>query len=439
VTTTLLVVRGFRLTDAMNDDASEWLKKAFKCVNFSKHFGPVWPKAMCRPPEEDREEYLNNVDFDSLVCIASSLRSGLSCQITGEYLGTYNCIYYLRFADDTRWVARIPIPFRQFTADDPIIEQNIQNRLFKSTIAAQTYAKEIKGVFAPSIYASFADADNPVGVPFIFMQLINGVRLDESIGHMTERGLRPVFNNLAREMISLASPPYFSQIGSIVRVGECYEVGPLLLQTPLDEDHDSTADKGPFNSVEEYFVSTLNRRQSYALKVGNQDLYILSSRLRALVPFFVDERYNHGPFILSPFDWESRDIFFGEDKSVCGVLDWDFASVVPMQTYFRYPPFMTKDWINGTKSSIMDNYRRLFRECLAELQDESEFPLMELLEQSRWFQMLDEGIQNPELGNHFVPILEAYVAAAKNKKIEVKPIPVVKALPVLKDVIGAKS
>jgi hypothetical protein len=53
--------------------------------------------------------------------------------------------------------------------------------------------------------------------------------------------------------------------------------------------------------------------------------------------------------------------------------------------------------------------------------------------------MFDEAIQDPEIGKASLPILEAYVAAASNKKIEVKPIRVVKALPVLKDVTVGKS
>jgi hypothetical protein len=235
-------------------------------------------------------------------------------------------------------------------------------------------------------------------------------------------------------MISLASPPYFEQIGSIVQKGDGYEVGPLLVQTALDEDDDDGAERGPFDSAEEYFLSRLNRYQEYALETGDRDLYILSQRLRALIPFFLDDRYYNGPFILSPFDWESRDIFFNDDNSLCGVTDWYFTSIVPLQSFFRYPPFMSKDWIHGVKSPSMVNYRRIFRECLAELQDESEFPLLDLLEQSRWFQMLDEAIQDPELGKASLPILEAYVAAASNKKIEVKPIRIMKALPVLKDV-----
>ena len=156
---------------------------------------------------------------------------------------------------------------------------------------------------------------------------------------------------------------------------------------------------------------------------------------RAVGCLFGDPRFNSGPFILSPFDWDSRDIFYTTpDRAISGVIDWDFATIVPVQSFFRYPPFMTRDWIMGTKSTIMENYRRLFRECLGELQDETELPLKELLDQSRWFQMLDEGVQSSELGKQALPVLEAYVAAARNRKVEVKPIPVIKVMPVLRDV-----
>jgi len=98
---------------------------------------------------------------------------------------------------------------------------------------------------------------------------------------------------------------------------------------------------------------------------------------------------------------------------------------------------MVRDWITGTESPTVENYRRLFRECLAELQDETELPLMELLDQSRWFQMLDEVVQSSELGKQALPISEAYVAAARNRRVEVKPIPVIKAIPILREVRGS--
>jgi hypothetical protein len=417
------------------ENAPEWIKAGLVGINQSKHFGDKWPKIICETKEEtDREEYLEQIDFEALADVASSLRNGMPCEIIGEYLGHYNLIYYVEFEDTLQWVARIPLIHRHYICDDKAIEEKVQQYLFKSMIAAHTFARMNKSVFAPAIHASFVDGDNPVGVPFILMQRLGDCRLDETIGHMHETGLRPVFSDLAREMVSLASPPYFTQIGSIRQKGEEYQVGPMLSQPSLQDGHVEMDQRGPYSTVEEYFISTINRHISTALRDQNRSLYLQSTRLRALLPHFIDPRFNSGPFILSPFDWDARDIFFSDDLAISGIIDWDYATIVPLQSFFRYPPFMTRDWMTGIKSSIMEHYRRLFRECLGELQDETELPLLELLDQSRWFQMLDEGIQSSELGRQTLAVLEAYVAAASNKMVEVKPIPVIKAMPILKNV-----
>jgi hypothetical protein len=192
--------------------------------------------------------------------------------------------------------------------------------------------------------------------------------------------------------------------------------------------------RGPYSTVEEYYISTLNRHIATALRDKHRDLYIQSTRLRNILPSFIDLNFNDGPFILSPFDWDARNIFISSDHTISGIIDWDFASIVPVQSFFRYPPFITRDWILGYQSPLMEKYRRIFKECLAELQDETELPLVELLDHSRWFQMYDEAVQSKDLGREHLQVLEAYVASLGSRKVEVKAIPVVRVLPVLKDI-----
>jgi hypothetical protein len=300
-------------------------------------------------------------------------------------------------------------------------------------IAAQTYARMKKSVFAPAIYKSVVDS-NSVGVPFILMQKINDSRFDEIIGHLPNKELRTIFSDLAREMVSLASPPYFTQIGSILQHDEGYHVGPMLSYASLQDDIVDLDKRGPYSTVEEYFIATLNRHMATALRDRRLQLHRQATRLRALLPFFIDPNFDNGPFILSPFDWDARNIYVSDDDTISGIIDWDFATIVPLQSFFRYPPFMSRDWILDSKSPLMEKYRRLFRECLGELQDETELPVLELLDRARWFQMFDEAVLSAELGKEYVDVLEAYVANLGSRKVEVKAIPVMSALPVLKDI-----
>lgn len=420
----------------------EWVQALLDRVNFDKHFGPQWPngRRLCELPEWDREDYLELIDFENLVAYASSMRDGMPCSIVDEWHGQYNLVYDIEFEDSSQWIARIPLVYRQYQCDDEIMEQTVQRYLLESMVAAQLYARMKKSVFAPDIYSTCLDGKNSVGVPFILMQKIDDWRLDEIIGHMTEEKLRIIFSDLAREMVSLASPPYFTQIGSLRKEGDEYQIGPMLSYASLDDDPVQMDRRGPYASVEEYFISTLNRHITAALRDKNRELYRQSTHLRSLLPHFIDPRFNSGPFILSPFDWDSRNIFISDDNTISGIIDWDFACVTPLQSFFRYPPFMTRDWILETKSPQMEKYRHIFRECLGELQAETELPLLELLDQSRWFQMFDEGIQSSELGRTALPLLEAYLTGLGSRRVKVKAIPVVRGMPILKDIsVGLKA
>src|SRR5271156_4355962 len=167
------------------EHAPECIKIILDRVNFSKHFGPQWPNRLCEAPEWDREEYLEQIDFDNLCTVASNLRGSIACKITGEKFGQYNLVYFIEFEDDVQWVARIPLLWRQYTCDNKSVEEAVQTRLFESMVAAQTYARVKKSVFAPEIYAAFMDKDNPVGVPFVFMKRIpeSSWVQDENIGY----------------------------------------------------------------------------------------------------------------------------------------------------------------------------------------------------------------------------------------------------------------
>jgi hypothetical protein len=411
--------------------------QAFKAkINFSKHFEPYWPEHMIEAPEWDKEEYLELINFDKLVETCSSLRDGMPCKVVEEYFGFYNLIYDIEFEDGFRWVARVPLMHRLYQCEeDPELEEEVQMKLFESMLAAQTFARMKKSVFAPAIYASFLNRSNDVGIPYYLMQKLGDWRLDEVIGHKNEASLRIAFSDLAREMVSLASPPYFSQIGSLFAKEDEFHVGPVLCYTSLDDDPVQLDKRGPYSTVEEYFLAALNRHTSAALRDANRELYYQVTRLRQMLPCFVDQRFNNGPFILSPFDWDARHIFLSDDNTISGVVDWDYATVVPLQAFFRYPTFMMRDWAAGIKSPLMERYRTLFRECLAELQDETELPLLELLDKSRWFSLFDEAAQSSELGRKALPLLEKAVGMqVESKRVEIKAIPVVRGMPVLKDV-----
>src|SRR5436190_14196404 len=122
------------------------MKNIVACFNRAKHFGRQFPEKMCEAPEWDREEFLESIDFDHLISVCSSLRNGIRCRIADEYLGDENLVYEVKFEDDWCCIARIPMLFRKYHCDDPVLEGEVRAYLFKSMIAAQTYARTKKDV-----------------------------------------------------------------------------------------------------------------------------------------------------------------------------------------------------------------------------------------------------------------------------------------------------
>jgi hypothetical protein len=54
--------------------------------------------------------------------------------------------------------------------------------------------------------------------------------------------------------------------------------------------------------------------------------------------------------------------------------------------------------------------------------------------------MFDEGVQSSELGRTALPLLEAYLTGVGSRRVVVKAIPVVRGMPVLKDInVGVKA
>src|SRR5579859_2701815 len=243
-----------------------WLQKVLDKVNLDKHFGPTYPDRFCEMPEWDREEFLEQIDFDALKTLSSRLRDGLPCDIVDEVLGHYNLVYHIEFDDNSQWVARISLQYRVYQSEDQDREKQIQKLLFESAVATQMYVRLKKSVFAPEIYTFFKDGLNEVGVPFMLMQKIDDYPLDDCIAHMSDDELKTVLSELAREMVRLAKPPHFDKIGSVFQEGEEFVVGPLLSYASIQDDPVKVEERGPYTTVEEYFTSALNRHIATALE-----------------------------------------------------------------------------------------------------------------------------------------------------------------------------
>jgi aminoglycoside phosphotransferase (APT) family kinase protein len=89
----------------------------------------------------------------------------------------------LQFADKTRWAARVHITRSGYLST--------KSRL-QSEIATMLFIKENSDLPVAEVFAYELDEDNPVGAPFILMELLPGsVAMDTMGGYAVHRGIFP--------------------------------------------------------------------------------------------------------------------------------------------------------------------------------------------------------------------------------------------------------
>jgi hypothetical protein len=211
----------------------------------------------------------------------------------------------------------------------------------------------------------------------------------------------------------------FEQIGSLQRDGDNVHVNKLCSQanvyyTDLVETDEY---RGPFHSSSDYLLATSELKckglssASNVLKKSSYHDFLQSKLIESMFPYYLDSTLSNGPFVLSHVDFDIQNILVDEKNGfkITGVVDWDFAAVVPLQSHIRVPDMLMCDtWTESRQHrkvilpwqiDFAKMYREHYKLCLKRhLQDRKlEYPTDSLLENSYLYSRYERAIaENPD-------------------------------------------
>lgn len=207
------------------------------------------------------------------------------------------------------------------------------------------YGKGEKLTASPTATQMFLILDYIPGAPLATERLLR------TNGTMRTKFFRQLIGYLA-ELWSLELPA----IGSPMLCDNASQpiVGDLLTQS----SNDARRDMPSFISSKAFVESQFDLISRYLLAPQHDhpedevryDMFCISS----MKPYFnivINPEFDRGPFVLSHPDLRPSNIIVNEEMVIVGLIDWQFASIVPRQ--LCTPP----SWVTGHTWS---NYDRLF-------------------------------------------------------------------------------
>lgn len=289
---------------------------------------------------------LSQVNTTALVSLASRLRNGVPCTIptlvpdsqgqlnikaVSSQTGGQNCNLDVRFQDGTVWLARIRL-------DDPLLPpRSTQAYIFLSEVYTLKYL-ENAGIPAPKVFHFATESsENPVGVPFLLMEKIDGVPL---MWDMTTPAQRTkVVEQMADIFLALEKHPFRSTGSIYLSNGSSKICG--FAQSQLFDSPD--APLGPFDnlgsSLRAMIAQQMRLIANGELSTFALDNYLTHCWRMDMIPEVVS-LHNDAGFFLKHFDDKGDHIMVDEDFKITGIIDWEFASAEPKALAFSSPPML---------------------------------------------------------------------------------------------------
>lgn len=346
---------------------------------------------------EEAIKQLNSIDMDVLCRVATKVHGRGSCTILPSMtcIGASNIVVFIAFDNDddddddekdgTRWVARFPLLGLSGLTDDP----GLLAEVVDSMVTTMQYVSKHTSIPVPTVHHWNSTSSNELGRPYVLMDAARGNSLYEldRVGMDMEevvQKLSTFVDQWAMYNAELASLQ-FERIGALKQEADgSIAVGRLCTQenlhfTPLVEADNH---RGPFTSVADYLLAMfqLTTQGRYSSrnptsKYSYHD-FLQSKLIISMLAFYVNPNFLNGPFVLSHVDLDIQNILVDEKNGfkITGVVDWDLAAVVPLQSHIRIPDMLLRDkWTRSRQQGksictwqleFAQKYRSHYKSCL---------------------------------------------------------------------------
>jgi hypothetical protein len=335
---------------------------------------------------KDAIRELQSIDLDVLIGLATRVKGGTKCTISPSTtrIGAANIVFFIDFHDasSTRWVARFPLLGRNSLTDDP----ELLTDFIESMVTTMQYVSQKTTIPLPKIHCWSSTSDNELKRPYVIMDATSGSNLYQLVSKgidMNVADLSSFVDQWAMYTAELASLQ-FGQIGSLRRdvEGDLF-VDRLCSQSNIHFTSRVKDDifRGPFDSVVEYLLTSCELKHQALSSELNDGQHSFRDHLRlklfeTLLPYFVYAPLLKGPFVLSHVDFNIQNILVDETSGfkITGIVDWDLAAVLPLQTHLRVPDILMCDtwtetmrrarYIESWQVNLAKRYRSRYQSSL---------------------------------------------------------------------------
>jgi hypothetical protein len=349
-----------------------------------------------------------DVDIGVLQHLASQHRGWVPCKChhSGDY-GSYNIVFFIEFDDGVTWVARLPMRRHAMRSlDDPLSQDTMS-----SVIATMQFVFQHTSIPVPEVYSYDVTSNNPLGRPYMLISKLSGTQLWTHVLEQQDRdkyasAIHSIVEKWGAYSMELAAIQ-FDTIGSLRRnADDEYVVGPLMTQhyLGLDSSLDKAVNSGPFISVADYLVSISNvKRHFQNTRPTTFGSHLRMSLIESLLPFFLDLNYLNGPFVLSHVDFDLQNILVDIDTgTITGVLDWDWAAVLPLQSHLLLRPVLNAEFLpasefqvdNVMELDISKTYRKVYEDSMVAAAEKLglQYPVEDILDRSLMYGLFEKAL-----------------------------------------------
>lgn len=271
---------------------------------------------------------LSSINVKELCKTATLLNQNKSCKfVPGKYSGVdaqmgcanYHCM--IEFEDAEQWIFRTPrTPFSDIPGDliEYLVESEYSTLIFLETTNVPAPRAFCRGLAS--------DPTNSVGVNFILMTAVPGRPYASRNADADQQ--KHVLSQIAGILVEISKHP-FRFCGSLAM-----NSGQIVVSQVASDRFIKLGRHGPYETPDAYFTGVVERHldliadgQEYTEYPQEAYLFYQTLGKYAIPSLAAYDR--SGNSYLKHVDDKGDHIFVDEDYNITGVIDWQFARVVP--------------------------------------------------------------------------------------------------------------